>query len=84
MEWKTWLAYVTRSAAQELLPRNESLVTGNRLLRKQVKGRVHLSGGERKTLAEISKKLGRSQGAEACLGRSGSQIGLLPSPPRQR
>jgi hypothetical protein len=37
--------------------RNEYLVTENRILRKQVKGHVHLSDGERKTLAEISKKL---------------------------
>ena len=84
MDWKTWLAYIAGSVGQELLRRDESRVTENRVLRKQVKGHVHLSNGERKTPAEISKKLGRSQGAEACRGHSGSQIGLLPSPPQQR
>jgi len=34
-------------------------VTENRLLRNQIKGRVRLSDGERKTLAEIGQKLGR-------------------------
>jgi hypothetical protein len=57
IEWKTWLGYITGSVGQELPLRNESFVTGNRLLREQVKGHVHLSGGERKTPAEISKKL---------------------------
>ena len=38
---------------------NEYLVTENRLLRAQIKGRIRLSDGERKTLAEIGKKLGR-------------------------
>jgi transposase len=38
---------------------NEYLVTENRLLRSQIKGRVRLSDSERKTLADIGKKLGR-------------------------
>jgi putative transposase len=59
MDWKTLLAYITGSVDQELLLRNEYLVTENRILRNQVKGRVHLSDGERKTLAEIGKKLGK-------------------------
>jgi hypothetical protein len=77
-------ASITASVSQELLLRSESLVTENRILRKQVKGHVHLSDGERKTPAEIGKKLQRPQGTEAHLARSGSQIGLLPSLPQQR
>ena len=34
-------------------------MTENRLLRSQIKGRVRLSDGERKTLAEIGQKLGK-------------------------
>jgi hypothetical protein len=35
------------------------LVTENRLLRNQITGRVRLSDGERKTLAELGNKLGK-------------------------
>jgi transposase InsO family protein len=59
MSWKTLLAYITGTVDQELLLRNEYLVTENRILRNQIKGRVHLSDGERKTLAEIGKQLGK-------------------------
>jgi hypothetical protein len=59
MDWKTLLAYITGTVDQALLLRNEYLVTGNRILRHQIKGRVHLSDGERTTLAEIGKKLGK-------------------------
>ena len=44
---------------QELLLRNEYLVTENRILRHQLKGRLRLSDGERKTLAVIGQKLGK-------------------------
>ena len=53
------LAYITGTVDQELLLRNEYLVTENRILRNQIKGRVRLSDGERKTLAEIGQKLGK-------------------------
>jgi putative transposase len=59
MDWKQLLAYITGSVDQELLLRNEYLVTENRLLRQQIPGRVRLSDGERKTLAEIGKRLGK-------------------------
>src|SRR5437870_13619352 len=59
MDWKTLLVYITGTVDQELLVRNEYLVTENRLLRHQIKGRVRLSDGERKTLAEIGQKLGK-------------------------
>ncbi len=44
--------------------RNEYLVTENRILRRQIKGRVHLRDGERKTLAAIGQKLGKHALAE--------------------
>jgi len=59
MDWKTLLAYITGTVDQELLVRNEYLVTENRILRHQLKGRVRLSDGERKTLAEIGYRLGK-------------------------
>jgi transposase InsO family protein len=63
-DWKALLAYITGSVDQELLLRNEYLVTENRVLRNQITGRVRLSNGERKTLAEIGKKLGKQALAE--------------------
>ena len=59
MDWKTLLAYITGTVDQELLLRHEHLVTENRILRQQIKGRVRLSGGERKTLAALGMKLGK-------------------------
>jgi len=59
MSWKTLLAYITGTVDQELLLRNEYLVTENRLLRNQLTGRVQLRDGERKALAEIGQKLGK-------------------------
>jgi hypothetical protein len=58
MDWKALLAYIPGSVDQELLLRNEYLVTENRILRHQITGRIRLSDGERKTLAAIGKKLG--------------------------
>ena len=59
MDWQTWLAYITGSVDQELLLRNEDLVTEHRILRNQSTGRVRLTDGERMTLAEIGQKLGK-------------------------
>jgi putative transposase len=59
MDWKQLLAYITGTVDQELLLRNEYLVTENRLLRNQLKGRVRLNDGERQTLAEIGYRLGK-------------------------
>jgi hypothetical protein len=59
MDWKHLLAYITGTVDQELLLRNEYLVTENRILRDQLKGRVRLRDGERKALAEIGQKLGK-------------------------
>jgi len=44
MDWKRLLAYITGSVDQELLLRNEYLVTENRLLRQQITGRIRLRG----------------------------------------
>jgi putative transposase len=64
MDWKHLLTYITGSVDQELLARNAYLVTENRILRQQITGRVRLNDGERKTLAELGKKLGRQALAE--------------------
>jgi transposase InsO family protein len=59
MDWKQLLAYITGTVDQELLLRNEYLVTENRILHKQLTGRVRLSDGERTALAEIGYRLGK-------------------------
>ena len=59
MDWKTLLAYITGAVDQELLVRNEYLVTENRILRSHITGRMRLRDGERKALAEIGHKLGK-------------------------
>jgi hypothetical protein len=65
------LAYVTGSVAEELLARNVYLVTENRILRGQIKGRIRLTDPERISLASVAKplalstvqKYGRDRGA---------------------
>ena len=64
MDWKSMLAYVTGSVDDELLRRNEYLVAENRILRAQITGRLRLTDGERRTLAQIGKRLGRKVLAE--------------------
>ena len=64
MDWKTMLAYVTGSVDEELLRRNEYLVAENRILRAQMPGRLKLTDGERRTLAQIGKQFGRKALAE--------------------
>ncbi|HSX77696.1 MAG TPA: helix-turn-helix domain-containing protein [Candidatus Saccharimonadia bacterium] len=59
MDWKHLLAYITGTVDQELLLRNEYLVTENRILRNQITGRMRLTDGERKILADIGYKLGQ-------------------------
>ena len=53
MPWKRLLAYITGSVDRELLLRNEYLATENKILRGQIRGRLRLTDGERKTLAVI-------------------------------
>ena len=64
MDWKTMLAYVTGSVDEELLRRNEYLVAENRIFRAQIRGRLKLTDGERRTLAQIGKLPGRKALAE--------------------
>ncbi len=59
MNWKTLLACISGSVDEELLLRNEYLAAENRILRDQIKGRLQLTDAERKTLAEIGKKLSK-------------------------
>ena len=59
MDWKQLLAYITGSVDEELVLRNEYLVTENRILRQQLIGRVQLTDAERRSLAEAGKKLGK-------------------------
>jgi putative transposase len=59
MDWKILLACITGSVDEELLLRNEYLVTENRILRQQIQGRLRLTEAQRRTLAEIGKKLSK-------------------------
>ena len=69
-KWLQLLAYVTGSVNQGLLLRNEYLIAENRILNSQIQGRLRLSDGERSTLAEIAKRLGRKALQEiACIAK---------------
>ena len=59
MEWTRILAYINGTVDQELLLRNEYLAAENQILRAQIRGRLLLSDGEKKTLADIGVRLGR-------------------------
>ena len=59
MDWKQLLASITGSVDEELLLRNDYLVTEHRILRQQLTGRVYLTDAERRSLAEIGKQLGK-------------------------
>ena len=48
-----------RVVDEELLLRNEYLVAENRVLRNQLQGRLRLTDGERRSLAELGKRLGK-------------------------
>jgi hypothetical protein len=57
--WARLLAFVTGLVNQNLLLRNEDLITENRILRGHLPVRLRLADPERVTLAEIGKRLGR-------------------------
>jgi putative transposase len=57
--WLRLLGYMTGLVNQELLLRNEYLVAENRILKARIQERLRLSEGEKATLAEIAKRLGR-------------------------
>src|SRR5580693_9416564 len=58
-DWLRLLGYVTGIVNQELLLKNEYLVAENRILKAHIGGRLLLSDGEKATLAEIAKRVGR-------------------------
>ena len=58
-KWVRLLAYVTGLVNQELLLQNEYLAAENRILKAHLQAGVRLSDGERTTLAEIGRRLGR-------------------------
>ena len=59
-QWIRLLAYVTGLVNQELLLQNEYLAAENRILKSHCKQTaVRLNDGERATLAEIGRRLGR-------------------------
>ena len=64
MDWKQLLGSITTSVDEELRLRNAYLVAENRLLRQQINGRVSLTDGDRRALAEIGRKLGKKALAE--------------------
>ena len=57
--WARLLAYVTGLVNQELLLQNEYLAAENRILKAGLQPGWRLCDGERATLAEIGKRLGR-------------------------
>ena len=59
MDWKQLRTSITSSVDEDLRLRNAYLVTENRLLRKQVQGRVQLTVRERRELAAMGQKLGK-------------------------
>ena len=67
-KWARLLAYVTGLVNQPLLLQCEYLAAENRILRAHLPRRLRLSDPQRSTLAEIGKRLGRTQLAEvACV-----------------
>ncbi len=77
MDWKIMLTYITGSVDRELLLRNEYLVTENRILRNQIQGRLRLTDGERRTLAEIGKQLGKRALEQVASIRIGKIIAVV-------
>ena len=59
IHWARLLAFVTGLVNQELLLQNEYLAAENRILRARLPSRLRLSDPERRTLAEIGKRVGR-------------------------
>jgi Homeodomain-like domain len=59
MGWKNLLESISESVSDHLRLRNAYLLAENRILRNQIDGRVQLTDGERKELAEMGTKLGK-------------------------
>jgi hypothetical protein len=79
MQNKTWaqfLAYATGLVNQRLLLQCVYLVAENRILRSHLPGKVGLSDSERRTLAEIGRRLGRKLLSEvACVAKPETILG---------
>jgi hypothetical protein len=58
-QWARLLAYATGLINRELLLQNEYLAAENRILRAHLPTRLLLSDSERRTPADIGKRLGR-------------------------
>jgi hypothetical protein len=59
MDWKNLLGSVKESVDEDLRLRNAYMVAENRILRRQINGRVQLTDNDRKELVEIGAKLGK-------------------------
>ena len=57
--------YVTGSVDEELLARNEYLVTEKKILPNQVKGRIRVTDPQRIRFAKIAKRLGAKRLAKS-------------------
>jgi hypothetical protein len=64
MNWKKLLESASESVNDHLRLRNAYLLAENRILRRQIDGRMQLTESERKELAEIGVKLGKQALAE--------------------
>lgn len=68
--WARLLAYVTGLVNHRLLPQCEYLAAENRILYTHLPAKLRLSDSERRTLAEIGKRLGRKLLSEvACVAK---------------
>ncbi|MFT5130827.1 MAG: putative transposase [Rhodothermales bacterium] len=57
--WKKLFACVTGAIEESIVAQNEYLMEENRLLRRQITGRLRLNDGERVSLAEKAMALGK-------------------------
>ena len=74
--WARLLAYVTGLVNQRLLLQCEYLIAENRILRAHLSDNVRLSDFERRTLAEVGKRLGRKLLSDvACIARPETILG---------
>jgi hypothetical protein len=74
--WARLLAYVTGLVNQRLLLQCEYLVAENRALRTHLPAKIRLSDSERRTLAEIGKRLGRKLLSDvACVAKPETILG---------
>ena len=84
MNWKRMLTYVTGSVDEELLARNEYLVTENQILRGQIQGRIRLTDPERIRLAFGRQTTGpESTGRGGADRPTGNDSGVVPPVDRQ-